>query len=241
MHASHKKGVEIKEVDINKVNDELWNVKSQKNDTPTCYIVQKQSASMCTNRKHCLLSCANCNICIHEFSCSCPDYQIKFNLCKHIHAIAYRFFKFVNSSHSEETTEIDSEQLLQCATAHSAQKNLSCHDERLKSKLDVLYGLVSQNISEKASLSIEKLVDNCIELARKDNLTSSSDVKRQPANKNLERQFRFQSTKRKRVDNVNNVLKKPTNQEKELLQEDLKVVKANDHTYCKNTSTVFSM
>lgn len=36
----------------------------------------------------CSLRCDDCNICIHEFYCTCIDSAIKFNMCKDIHAVA---------------------------------------------------------------------------------------------------------------------------------------------------------
>lgn len=38
--------------------------------------------------KECGIVCENCNICIHDYNCSCNDYVIGFNICRHIHAVA---------------------------------------------------------------------------------------------------------------------------------------------------------
>lgn len=44
-------------------------------DTETC------------NRQNCRLSCRMCKLCMHMSRCTCPDYRIRSNLCKHIHYI----------------------------------------------------------------------------------------------------------------------------------------------------------
>lgn len=35
----------------------------------------------------CEIRCDECNIYIHEFSCSCPDFEFAFVICKHIHLV----------------------------------------------------------------------------------------------------------------------------------------------------------
>lgn len=34
-----------------------------------------------------------CNFCIHEFNCTCPDYSVKFVICKQIHLICRSFMR----------------------------------------------------------------------------------------------------------------------------------------------------
>ena len=36
------------------------------------------------------MKCVDCDICIHNFVCTCPDSAIKFNICKHIHLVAMK-------------------------------------------------------------------------------------------------------------------------------------------------------
>lgn len=46
------------------------------------YFIQETS-KMCD----CKLICTDCLICIHNFTCSCIDSSIKYNICKHIHLL----------------------------------------------------------------------------------------------------------------------------------------------------------
>ena len=33
----------------------------------------------------CSLKCDDCDACINQYSCTCIDYLVKWNMCKHIH------------------------------------------------------------------------------------------------------------------------------------------------------------
>ena len=50
----------------------------------------------------CDLRCMYCDACLHMYQCSCPDYSVRFNMCKHIHAVC----KLLKAAHVEaETSE----------------------------------------------------------------------------------------------------------------------------------------
>lgn len=68
-------------------SNEGWEVLSE--NCEEMYLVQKQE----TNCKDCQIICLDCNICIHQFQCSCVDSAIKFNMCKHIHLVARSIIK----------------------------------------------------------------------------------------------------------------------------------------------------
>ncbi|KAJ8909269.1 hypothetical protein NQ315_017551, partial [Exocentrus adspersus] len=36
----------------------------------------------------CQLTCEECNVCLHKYSCSCIDSSIKWVICKHIHLLS---------------------------------------------------------------------------------------------------------------------------------------------------------
>ncbi|XP_065224343.1 uncharacterized protein LOC135848371 [Planococcus citri] len=58
-------------------NDQRWIISSKE-----IYYVEKNS-TLC----ECKLICTLCNACIHQYSCTCIDYCIKWNMCKHIHGV----------------------------------------------------------------------------------------------------------------------------------------------------------
>lgn len=57
--------------------DERWVVSSQQ-----MYYVEKN-----VERCQCNLICTLCKACIHRYSCTCIDYAIKWNMCKHVHQV----------------------------------------------------------------------------------------------------------------------------------------------------------
>ncbi|KAJ8909973.1 hypothetical protein NQ315_008988 [Exocentrus adspersus] len=79
----HLKSKEIIESNVNEISENnSWAVKSSSNDNQ--YTVTKLNDD-CVN--DCQLTCKFCKICIHMYSCTCPDNFVKGNLCKHIHAV----------------------------------------------------------------------------------------------------------------------------------------------------------
>lgn len=48
------------------------------------YLISNNKTGNCG----CITKCEDCNICVHTFNCTCPDYKCKNNICVHIHFIA---------------------------------------------------------------------------------------------------------------------------------------------------------
>ncbi|XP_049954648.1 uncharacterized protein LOC126470691 [Schistocerca serialis cubense] len=46
------------------------------------YIV-KDNTDICEHES----KCSDCNVCIHTYYCTCMDYYIRFNICKHVHPV----------------------------------------------------------------------------------------------------------------------------------------------------------
>ncbi|GFS98241.1 uncharacterized protein NPIL_151301 [Nephila pilipes] len=69
------------------------------------YLVQESNTN-CS----CLLICTDCsNTCIHNYSCSCLDASVKWNMCKHIHLVCRHKFLVVPA----ESSSIDNLSSLQ--------------------------------------------------------------------------------------------------------------------------------
>ena len=66
------------------------------------YTVAVLKSSVC-KPDDCLLRCLKCNICIHMFSCTCPDYSAAANMCKYIHLVG-KFKTMGNSVHPPSIT-----------------------------------------------------------------------------------------------------------------------------------------
>ena len=58
-----------------------WKCPSQSTDGKQYVIVKGNDGAKC------MMKCSSCLVCIHVYSCSCPDYVIHSVPCKHVHAI----------------------------------------------------------------------------------------------------------------------------------------------------------
>lgn len=76
----HKDGIsKNKQFIITKVGSS-WEVLSLKSQE--VYVVREKNAQC-----KCKLVCSDCKCCIHRYCCTCIDYSIKLNMCKHIHNV----------------------------------------------------------------------------------------------------------------------------------------------------------
>lgn len=76
-------------------NEIGWEVPSA--SSSEMYIIEEKKAD-CS----CQLRCTECQACLHQYSCSCLDSCVKWNMCKHIHLICtYRRRHF--TANAEQT------------------------------------------------------------------------------------------------------------------------------------------
>ena len=69
---------------VTEVSENIWKVTSQHQDD-VFYTVHRLLTSC-----ECKLSCRRCNVCVHQYTCSCLDATIHATVCKHIHLIHMR-------------------------------------------------------------------------------------------------------------------------------------------------------
>ncbi|KAL5236531.1 hypothetical protein ACI65C_003941 [Semiaphis heraclei] len=79
---SHHQSVHIEDSKITNINTHTWLVQSATSDKSP-YSVTINNTENCIG---CPLACPNCHVCVHQFTCTCIDYKIKGNFCKHVHA-----------------------------------------------------------------------------------------------------------------------------------------------------------
>ena len=65
---------------ISDIEDRTWNVTSE--DGQRLYTVTEVNSEC---EEDCLLRCTDCEICVHSYECTCHDYLVLANICKHIH------------------------------------------------------------------------------------------------------------------------------------------------------------
>ncbi|KAG5894472.1 hypothetical protein JTB14_032500 [Gonioctena quinquepunctata] len=110
MRIRHQRGRNIKLSNILQIDENVWHVKSQ-TLLDELYIVQKKWNEC--ELMYCGKRCDRCHVCIHEYSCSCPDYSENSQLCKHIHAIFNDSDESDSDLTSYEDVETDHERSFQ--------------------------------------------------------------------------------------------------------------------------------
>lgn len=76
-----------------------YKVESQ--TTPDTTYTVARGTEMCD----CQLMCYTCKVCVHSFTCTCDDYLVMLNMCKHIHAVARLTSPNENSCDNAEVCE----------------------------------------------------------------------------------------------------------------------------------------
>ena len=189
-----------------------WLVKSEVGCNT--YTVSKQQDS-CTDTT-CQLKCTQCTIpvCIHHYICTCPDCFIQHTICKHIHLVQ-RFLsendtKLTENNDVMEVTDnsqdfISSELHILSSHIHKPNK-VSSHDitslkQQIRGKLLTLAEQIESCTNKEALQHLDKQINAA------QNLFSSlqkhtchhkmQPISNTPANKNIEKQKGFRSTKKK--------------------------------------------
>jgi len=179
-----------------------WSVQST-TEPDTTYTVEKLDNC----QKDCWIRCYKCQVCIHSYSCTCPDSLLHGVICKHIHLV-------IRSTGSMHTTEECTPHSGATETLISSVQNKarfgSCVGikDRLQMKLcNIATGIGNIN-DEDTLLNIDKHLKSCISL-----INICGHDKNEPQNKRILTQRNFYATKRKRKP-VKIRIAKPTFSEK---------------------------
>ena len=81
---SHGRSLEISLANVTVVGDKAWEVKSANTNTGTYSV--SCVLKLCQN-ENCQERFIECNVCIHQYICNCPDSLITHSICKHIHLV----------------------------------------------------------------------------------------------------------------------------------------------------------
>ena len=128
------------------------------------------------------------NICIHSYSCNCPDHLIHNTICKHIHLVV-RFKQekpdmlhdygpeFDIDPHSPPpVNEVGSECILRdlhCKGSKDSESEVIALRVKLKEKLSILCAHVNQYSSTVALLSAKPHVTSAISIIKSRNHTTT--------------------------------------------------------------------
>ena len=203
----HKSAVKMS-VNIKRTDESGWMVPSERDGSVTYNI--KLLCDSC----NCKLRCANCDVCIHMYSCTCIDSMLHATVCKHVHLVKMRTTKVSeNVSHASTNVEYFSHLL----EDKCDDGQLSALRQQVLSKLNTMIVLVTSCHSTDALKTSSKHVTSAL-MAMKSIQSSSGKQptlptkRKYPPNKNSDKQLRFFSTKRRRI-GVSQRISKPSQQE----------------------------
>ncbi|XP_067134139.1 uncharacterized protein [Centruroides vittatus] len=211
IHKSHKESEAIAFCDITKVIDSIqWQVKSQ-SITNSIYVVEKKNENI-EDHTQCKLLCNKCNVCVHVYSCTCLDYEVSLNMCKHIHAVI-KIEK--ETSNRNATNELSCDILADdpntlfksvenyrvCISKETKTIDQSSEYCELEKNLNAVHAIVKKRKLNKIQMcELNTFLNDWlrkISVESSFNINSSTTCNNIPANKNITKQTRYKSTKQK--------------------------------------------
>ncbi|XP_067126925.1 uncharacterized protein, partial [Centruroides vittatus] len=230
-----------------------WQVKSQ-SITNSIYVVEKKNENI-EDHTRCKLLCNKCNVCVHVYSCTCPDYEVSLNMCKHIHAVI-KIEK--ETSNRNATNELSCDILADdpntlfksvenyrvCISKETKTIDQSSEYCELEKNLNAVHAIVKKRKLNKIQMcELNTFLNDWlrkISVESSFNINSSTTCNNIPANKNITKQTRYKSTKQKskKRDSAYS-MKKPSEAQKENIQKMmqnkgesvLEIHTDNDHVY----------
>ena len=196
----HNRSLDLPVSSIHNVSPSEWQVSSTTSNAIYTITLEQQHCE--TN---CSLRCVKCQVCVHNYSCTCTDSLVQNTICKHIHLIAsHNKTSTTTNSCKPLSPEIGSE------TIHSYIQTNTTTKETLLSKVSqITLALNTNTFSEIILKSVEQHMNSIIGLLKTDhnNQSLSSNTSfpvfsNKPTNKRLSPQRPFFSTKRKRKASV---------------------------------------
>ena len=157
----HKSSADLSTHLIQDNGNDLWRVTSSKN--PLLYYEVRKEDARCSS--NCPLRCTECDICIHQYSCTCPDSLVRLTICKRIHLLIRKLYDD-NMHNVHNTTHIitNDAQLKQNETTKILQEMTSLSQQttspasHLQKNITTLQSLVSHC----SDANILKIVNNFV-------------------------------------------------------------------------------
>ncbi|GFS56387.1 uncharacterized protein NPIL_610991 [Nephila pilipes] len=155
LRKKHKVDQELTSLCIQK-NEKEWSVASTKGNE--IYIAKNVACS-----EGCTLMCKECKQCLHNFTCTCIDNAVQWNMCKHIHYICSRNLNEINSAvPGDEGLSVHSPIV-------DEEEMVVCEDRKFLEKAMLMDNLKATTTRKKTSK--EEFQKKCMELTNKINKT----------------------------------------------------------------------
>ena len=205
----HDKSKSLSVDDIQKDGSSMWTIKSGTNDLQ--YTILKQ-ASKCLDEA-CQLKCKECNICIHQFICDCPDSLIHNTICKHVHLLQ-RYLKDaskfeINTNYKELEVKQTMSNLQERVCSQDVQVARQTLQDTLRLFADELDNCENKDLLNEITKKVKASHLLYTSLHKQESLTPIKTITNSPVNKKINPQLRFRSTKKKRKKTSNARFAKP--------------------------------
>lgn len=233
--SSHRLSALIAPDSIVQTSDSTWSIKSSFRKG-ILYQVALWDQTSC-DVSFCPLSCPECKLCLHQASCTCDDYAIRGNMCKHIHALPSDV-KTLRACDNPTPLAVEEQLgLIQKLPALDALERKDYMSEIVHT-INAAMGYSSKISADNSELSVPlKIAQSFFESMKKVASKENNDNIPVASHSNITRQSRFHSTKKRRV-TTKTLLSKPSEAEKfELLRsfadggEVLHIHQSPDHKY----------
>lgn len=197
INSRHRSAVQIHNCKINRISDITWTVISETSNQT--YLVKKRESCECK------IICVACKVCVHIFSCTCYDYTIKNNMCKHIHMVKMNMSDDNDlKAKNDYTNPIDTDEI--CMKMSDMQQVIAPSVVSIANKIQQFHSMfVSQGgkLNDEQLHKINLSIDSNLKMLyeQESNVPDSlnENASQEPANKNVKKQLRFFSTKKLRL------------------------------------------
>ena len=210
IHKRHTSSQSIPISLVTAVGSASWIVQSEM-QSGVQYTVEELSKECSTA---CAIKCRECCVCVHSYSCTCPDSLLQHTICKHVHLVV-RYKTSTAATAAETSSHLISQEaedfhddmhstLLK--EVSQAKENISLEQRKTKVMkiIQDITCLITSSSSEDGLKTVEKMLNTV-----KNNLTASAvntsfqaNSSSEPANKGIEKQRPFKAIKAKRKCNV---------------------------------------
>jgi len=192
-----------------------WHIPSQSGEHHYSVVPAKEVCS-------CNLHCRTCNCCPHMYECSCVDFAVHATVCKHVHTVHQLRSASAEVANMEPVPTTGTVAVIDNA-AHDEDEDMvpenlvSVHEPqttRLRvitkcQQLMTVAGMCDNTEALQCALKHLQAAEASLHAIAKHTPSTFNTERRLPANKKLEKQVRFHSTKMKRR-SKQQTLQKPT-------------------------------
>lgn len=158
LYKRHRRRHEAK--DISLVESNHWHVKCDRQEN-AAYVVKLESESCACKRK-----CQRCSVCVHMYSCTCNDYLINHNLCKHIHSVVMQNVQDTVRDDTEESVVIDTNEVVLenvCQVLEIGNWMTKESKNNLISKLNQCIDFLKETDCENVTLEMEDQINGNVD------------------------------------------------------------------------------